>query len=597
MSNVHELLNLSQKLNLLYVEDDLQLRNETSKLLKYFFADVIVCKDGIEGIEKFKSYDIDIILTDINMPGLNGLKMVEEIKKINENIPVIVCSAFNEPKYLLESISLNIQEYLLKPLDFDKFKIILKKVIHKDIIEKKASLLNNYEKALIKSSTISKLDLNGNFIFVNNKFCELTGYKEEEILNNHFNLIRKKNSNKLLKLLKKIEQTKEAWQGKLKNKKKTGENYWVNITINPIFDEKSVIEEYLVIYNDVTKEETLKKYLKKELNEAKYSLKDALKLTSQYEMAINESSILTKTNLKGKITFVNDKFCDISGYTKDELIGKSHSIIRHPDMANTVFQDLWKTIKAGKCWQGIIKNKKKNGSSYWVSTTIIPIKNKKNRIKEYISIRHDLTKVFELHSEIEDTQRELVYKLGEIGETRSKETGNHVKRVAQYSKDLALLYGLRKEECEILFAASPMHDIGKVGIPDEILKKPGKLTADEFEIMKSHAQIGYKILKGSKRPVLQAAATIAKEHHEKFDGSGYPKGLKGEEIHIYGRITALADVFDALGSDRYYKKAWEDERIFKLILEEKGKHFDPKLVDLFMNNIDKFLKTRDKYSD
>ncbi len=142
-----------------------------------------------------------------------------------------------------------------------------------------------------------------------------------------------------------------------------------------------------------------------------------------------------------------------------------------------------------------------------------------------------------------------------------------------------------------------MHDIGKVGIPDHILKKPGKLTDTEFDIMKSHAEIGYNILKDSKRDILKAAALISLTHHEKYDGTGYPRGLKGFDIHIYGRITAIADVFDALGSDRIYKKAWEDEKIFKLLKEGKGKHFDPLLVDLFMNNIDIFLEIRNNYKD
>jgi len=142
-----------------------------------------------------------------------------------------------------------------------------------------------------------------------------------------------------------------------------------------------------------------------------------------------------------------------------------------------------------------------------------------------------------------------------------------------------------------------MHDIGKVGIADNILKKPGKLTEDEFKIMKTHAKLGYSVLKGSDRPVLKTAAIVALEHHEKWDGSGYPKGLSGEDIHIYGRITAMADVFDALGSERCYKKAWDDDRIFKLFKDERGKHFDPTLVDLFFENIDVFLTTRTKYRD
>ena len=203
----------------------------------------------------------------------------------------------------------------------------------------------------------------------------------------------------------------------------------------------------------------------------------------------------------------------------------------------------------------------------------------------------------QLNIEIEETQREVVFTMGSIGETRSKETGNHVKRVAEYSKLLALLSGLSEKEAELLKQASPMHDIGKVGIPDNILHKPGKLNAEEWTVMKTHARLGYDMLKHSKRPILNAASIVAHEHHEKWAGNGYPRGLKGEEIHVFGRITALADVFDALGSDRCYKKAWPLERILKLFREERGRHFDPKLVDLFMENLDQFLQIRDQYKD
>jgi len=202
-----------------------------------------------------------------------------------------------------------------------------------------------------------------------------------------------------------------------------------------------------------------------------------------------------------------------------------------------------------------------------------------------------------LNDEIENTQKEVVFTMGAIGESRSKETGNHVKRVAQYSKLLALYYGLSKEEAELLKQASPMHDIGKVAIPDSILNKPGKFVPEERVIMDTHAKLGYDMLKSSRRELLQLAATVAYEHHEKWDGSGYPRKLKGEEIHIAGRITAIADVFDALGSDRVYKKAWDDDRIFNLFKEERGKHFDPKLIDIFFNNLEEFLSVREKFKD
>lgn len=202
-----------------------------------------------------------------------------------------------------------------------------------------------------------------------------------------------------------------------------------------------------------------------------------------------------------------------------------------------------------------------------------------------------------LHNEIEETQREIIFTMGEIGESRSKETGNHVKRVAEYSKILAIGLGMSESEANLIKMASPMHDIGKVAIPDSILKKPGKLTDEEFEVMKTHANIGYHLLKNSNRSILKASAIIAKQHHEKWNGRGYPDMKKGEEIHIYGRITAIADVFDALASDRVYKAAWELDRILNLFKEEKGEHFDPKLIDVFFENLEAILKIKENYVD
>ncbi len=209
----------------------------------------------------------------------------------------------------------------------------------------------------------------------------------------------------------------------------------------------------------------------------------------------------------------------------------------------------------------------------------------------------DISAVINLQTEIEETQIEIVDLMGMIGETRSKETGNHVKRVAEYSKLLALKLGLSEREAEMIRVASPMHDIGKVGIPDAILNKPGKLTYEEFEIMKMHSELGYDLLKSSKREILKIAAIVAHEHHEKYNGKGYPQGLSAEEIHIYGRITSVADVFDALGSERVYKKAWDLDCILKLLKEERGVSFDPQIIDLFLENLEEFLVIRDRYQD
>jgi len=332
-----------------------------------------------------------------------------------------------------------------------------------------------------------------------------------------------------------------------------------------------------------------------------FKLKNAIirniSLLEQYKNVVDRSSIVSKTDIKGKITYTNDKFCSISGYSREELLGKPHNIVRHPDMQKFAFKDMWDTILAKKPWFGIVKNKKKDGGYYIVEVTINPILNHKGEIEEFIAIRNDITQVIQLHEDLEHTQEELIYRMGEIGETRSQETGFHVKRVAMYSELLAYYYGLSQQEVTYLKTASPMHDIGKVGIADSILNKPGKLTQEEWRTMKTHTNIGYELFRDSDKPLLKTAAIIAYEHHEKYDGSGYPRGLQGENIHIYGRITALADVFDALGSKRCYKEAWNDEKIFQLIKEERGKHFDPKLVDIFFEHLDEFLKIRDHYSD
>ncbi|MEW5820003.1 MAG: HD domain-containing phosphohydrolase [Cyanobacteriota bacterium] len=202
-----------------------------------------------------------------------------------------------------------------------------------------------------------------------------------------------------------------------------------------------------------------------------------------------------------------------------------------------------------------------------------------------------------LYKEIEETQKEVIFRMGDIAEAKSKETGNHIKRVAEYTRILCKNYGLSINETELVVMASPMHDIGKIAIPDDILHKPGKLTTDEFDVIKTHTTIGWELLKFSKRKILKTSSIIAYEHHEKWNGRGYPRGIAGTDIHIYGRVLAIADVFDALISDRCYKKAWPIEKVISLFKEEKGQHFDPDLVDIFFDRLDDFLEIKNKYLD
>jgi two-component system, response regulator RpfG len=192
---------------------------------------------------------------------------------------------------------------------------------------------------------------------------------------------------------------------------------------------------------------------------------------------------------------------------------------------------------------------------------------------------------------------ETLFRLGKAGEYRDEETGNHVIRMAKISRLIAEELKLSDEDCDVIELASPMHDIGKVGIPDHILLKPGILTADEREIMKRHPRIGFDILKDSPSKYLRMGSIIALGHHEKFDGGGYPSALSGEDIPLAARIVAVADVFDALSSVRPYKQAWRIPDAVAYLKQQRGQQFDPRCVDALTRQLDKVLAIREKFQD
>ncbi|MDH4225069.1 MAG: response regulator [Deltaproteobacteria bacterium] len=195
------------------------------------------------------------------------------------------------------------------------------------------------------------------------------------------------------------------------------------------------------------------------------------------------------------------------------------------------------------------------------------------------------------------SHQETINRLLRVAEFRDNETARHVQRMSHYCEFLSTLAGKSREESDLIRIASAMHDIGKLGIPDHILLKPGKLTDEEYSLMKEHAQIGFNILRGSKVPMLETAAMIALTHHEKYDGSGYPKGLKKDHIPLAGRITAICDVFDALTSIRPYKPGFSWYEAINWMRQHSGSHFDPGLLDLFINNMDHVVSIKAKYPD
>ena len=200
-------------------------------------------------------------------------------------------------------------------------------------------------------------------------------------------------------------------------------------------------------------------------------------------------------------------------------------------------------------------------------------------------------------AELEDTRQEIIRQLGRAAEFKDNQTGLHVVRMSHYCRILGDAVGMRSNETELLFSAAPMHDIGKIGIPDSILTKPGKLDEAEWVLMRRHPELGVAILGDHPSPLLVLARQIALTHHERWNGQGYPHGLRGEEIPLVGRIAALADVFDALTSERPYKRAWPMAEAVDYIRQEAGSHFDPQLVELFLKQLPRIQECHDRYAE
>ncbi len=583
-------------LRVLCVEDEKDARELYLETLQMVFPNVKTASNGAEGLEIFKEWQPQIVLSDIKMPVMNGIDFSREVKALNRETIIIIASAHSESQYLFDAIQIGVDGFINKPVKMkqliERIKIYAQAVWQREAYLSTKLLLEEYRDAVDETMLVSKTDINDEITYVNDAFCQISGYKREELIGKNHKIMRHPDMPKstFAEMWETIK-AKKTWKGVLKNLTKDGKTYIVDVAIKPILDKSGEVMEFIAMRRDITEQEEYRSYLQKQLGTKDSDLREKLFLLSQYEAAIEMSTAFCRSDMEGRLTSVNETFCQITGYKKEDVIGKKkQDIIDESNIACVPKErdSVWKGCVAVRCPDESVKR---------LSSTIVPIYDVKNSIQEYIAISHDITQVVELKEEVEATQREFFYSLGEMAELRSKETGQHVKRVAKFSALLAKKAGLKQEQIELIELASPMHDAGKIAIPDMILNKPGKLTDDEFEVMKTHAEIGHEMFKSSKREVLQAASLIALTHHEKWDGSGYPRGLCRDAIPFFGRIVAIADVYDALGCDRVYKKAWEQERIISFFKEQRGSHFDPALTDLFLSAMDEVVEIKEMYAD
>lgn len=285
------------------------------------------------------------------------------------------------------------------------------------------------------------------------------------------------------------------------------------------------------------------------------------------------------TDMESIIQYVNPAFTTITGYAPDEVLGKKPSVLKSDSTTMETYKKMWAVILSGGWWRGEIQNRKKDGELWYSFLSISQIRDTDGTPFAYIGISRDITEIKRLEERLFEMSLEAIYMLSMAAEAKDNVTGSHLQRVRFYSEAIARQLGLPEETVQEIGYSSMMHDVGKLNVPDEILKKPGKLSPQEWAEMKKHPSKGAAILRD--QPFYGVARDIAAHHHERWDGQGYPQGKRGEEIPLCSRIVTVADVFDALTTSRPYKNAWPDEVARAKIAEGKGTFFDPKVVDAF----------------
>jgi PAS domain S-box-containing protein/putative nucleotidyltransferase with HDIG domain len=335
----------------------------------------------------------------------------------------------------------------------------------------------------------------------------------------------------------------------------------------------------------------------RELHESEAALRQSLRENSELAVAVSSLTsgvTITNPNLPDNpIIFANPGFYAVTGYSAEDVIGYNCRFLQGPDTDRATVQKIRLCIEERRIFTGVLRNYRKDGTSFLNELIINPVFDEKGELVSFVGLQNDVTeredarqvleeRVQERTAELADSQIEILNRLARAAEYRDDNTGQHTQRVARTSALLAQSLGLPNEQVELIRQAAPLHDVGKIAISDLILLKPGKLTDEEFDTMKTHAALGAALLSDGHSDVVQLAERIAGAHHERWDGKGYPQRLAGEQIPLEGRILAIADVFDALTHERPYKKAWPAAEAVAEITRQSGQQFDPQVVAAFL---------------
>lgn len=523
----------SPAVRVLIIDDEPMVRATFVAFMKHWGYITREAENGQVGLEIFQQEPFDVVLTDLDMPVMGGLAVLAYLHEHAPDTPVVIISGAGQLDDAVQTVKLGAWDYLTKP------------------VGSMAILESTIQRCLEKARLIKE----------NKRYQD---YLEEEVS----------------KKTEALRQNNMALRAEVADRKRKEEEVLLmNRHLEEVADASGELFAFQTIPELMTGVLESLQYLLKGGAQNTFENGGLVFFDNSFVVAKDKADMIV---LSGTGIFTGREGLSASEVLPERLFAKVHALLTEGRGAGLDGHDFlvhMRTVNRAEC-------------AIYIDCPS-PVSEADKRLTQiYITNVASAYDSILLNEEISNSQKEVIFTLGEVIETRSKESANHVQRVAEYSYLLAQKCGLEETEADLLRYASPMHDAGKIGISDSILNKPGKLTDEEFGIMQSHSAIGYEILKSSQRPILQAAAIVAHEHHEKWNGRGYPRGLAGEEIHIYGRIVALADVFDALGSDRCYKAAWPIEKILALIKEERGNHFDPALVDHFFANLDEFLRIK-----
>jgi response regulator RpfG family c-di-GMP phosphodiesterase len=527
----------SPVIRVLIIDDEPLVRGTFVAFMKHWGYVTREAENGKAGLEIFNREPFDIVLTDLDMPVMGGLAVLAYLHEHAPDTPVVIVSGAGQLDDAVQTVKLGAWDYLTKP------------------VESMAILESTIQRCLEKAQLIKE-----------NKRYQ--NYLEEEVE----------------KKTEALRQNNMALRAEIIDRKNKEEE---------VLRLNRHLEEVVDASGELFSHQTVPELLAGVLERFQHILQGGMQGNHGNDDQVFFRDAFAVTRDGEGMAMI----CGTGSYAGSE--GMQACVAMSPEL----FRKVGLAFSEGRGGvdgrDALIHMRTVNRAEcLFYLECCLPVSETNQRMLQiYVTNVASAYDSIVLNEEIANAQKEVVFTLGEVIETRSKETVNHVRRVAEYSYLLARRFGLGETESDLLRYASPMHDAGKIGIPDSILNKAGELTDEEFRIMQNHTVMGYDILKGSQRPILKAAAIVAHEHHEKWNGSGYPRGLSGEGIHLYGRIVALADVFDALGSDRCYKAAWPIEKILLLIKEERGLHFDPALVDIFFAHLGDFLRIKRQIPD